>query len=170
VEGKSRQRVVATIGRMDQLQKSGQIEAIVRSAARFTEKMMVLTAHEKGETTTIGTRRVGPELIFERLWTESGCREELKSLLKGRNFLFDVERTVFLTVLSRLFHPGSDRQWERWQEDYRIEGSEGISLHHYYRAMAWLGEKISEQADALTFAPRCTKDVIEEGLFSRRRH
>jgi len=170
VEGKSRQRVVATIGRMDQLQESGQIEAIVRSAARFTETMMVLTAHEKGETTTIGTRRVGPGLIFERLWTESGCREELKSLLKGRNFLLDVERTVFLTVLSRLFHPGSDRQWERWQEDYRIEGSDGIMLHHYYRAMGWLGEEISDQADALPFAPRCTKDVIEEGLFLRRRH
>ena len=170
VEGKSRQRVVATIGRMDQLQESGQIEAIVRSAARFTEKMMVLTAHEKGETTTIATRRVGPGLIFERLWTESGCREELRSLLRGRNFLFDVERTIFLTVLSRLFHPGSDRQWERWQEEYRIEGSNGIVLHHYYRAMGWLGEEISEQTDALPFAPRCTKDVIEEGLFARRRH
>ena len=170
VEGKSRQRVVATIGRMDQLQESGQIEAIVRSAARFTEKMMVLTAHEKGETTTIATRRVGAGLIFERLWTESGCREELRSLLKGRSFLFDVERAVFLTVLSRLFHPGSDRQWERWQEEYRIEGSDGIMLHHYYRAMGWLGEEISEQTDALPFAPRCTKDVVEEGLFLRRRH
>ncbi|MEJ2068360.1 MAG: IS1634 family transposase, partial [Deltaproteobacteria bacterium] len=170
VEGKSRQRVVATIGRMDQLQESGQIEAIVRSAARFTEKMMVLTAHEKGETTTIAARRVGPGLIFERLWTESGCREELRSLLKGRSFLFDVERAVFLTVLSRLFHPGSDRQWERWQEEYRIEGSDGIMLHHYYRAMGWLGEELSEQTDALPFAPRCTKDVIEEGLFARRRH
>jgi transposase len=170
VEGKSRQRVVATIGRMDQLQESGQIEAIVRSAARFTEKMMVLTAHEKGETTTIATRRVGPGLIFERLWTERGCREELRSLLKGRSFLFDVERAIFLTVLSRLFHPGSDRQWERWQQEYRIEGSDGIMLHHYYRAMGWLGEEISEQTDALPFAPRCTKDVIEEGLFARRRH
>lgn len=170
VEGKSRQRVVATIGRMDQLQESGQIEALVRSAARFSEKMIVLTAHEKGETTTTGTWRVGPGLIFERLWTESGCRAELKSLLRGRDFVFDVERAVFLAVLSRLFHPGSDRQWERWQEDYRIDGSDGIMLHHYYRAMAWLGEELSEQADALSFAPRCTKDLIEEGLFSRRRH
>jgi transposase len=172
IDGRSRQRVVATIGRMDQLQESGQIEAIVRSAARFTEKMIVLSAHEKGQSTTIGTRRVGPGLIFERLWTDSGCRAELKALLRERNFLFDVERVVFLTVLSRLLHPGSDRQWERWQEEYRIEGGEGILLHHYYRAMAWLGEEreSSEQADALPFAPRCTKDVIEEGLFLRRRH
>ena len=102
VEGKSRQRVVATIGRMDQLQESGQIEAIVRSAARFTEKMMVLTAHEKGETTTIATRRVGPGLIFERLWTESGCREELRSLLRtelslrcGTDDFFDGAQPTF---------------------------------------------------------------------------
>ena len=48
IDGRSRQRVVATIGRMDRLQESGQIEAIVRSAATFSEKMIVLTAHEKG--------------------------------------------------------------------------------------------------------------------------
>jgi transposase len=169
INGRSRQRVVATIGRMDQLQESGQIEAIVRSAAKFSEKMIVLTAHEKGQSTTINTKRVGPGLIFERLWTESGCRDELKALVGERKFLFDVERVVFLTVLSRLVHPCSDRQWERWQEEYVVEGCEKISLHHYYRAMAWLGEEREEQTDALPFAPRCTKDLIEEGLFLRRR-
>lgn len=170
IAGRSRQRVVATIGRMDHLQESGHIEALVRSAAKFSEKMIVLTAHEKGQSATITTKRVGPGLIFERLWKETGCRDELKALVRDRKFLFDVERVVFLTVLSRLVHPGSDRQWERWQEDYVLEGCEQISLHHYYRAMAWLGEEREEQTDALPFAPRCTKDRIEEGLFLRRRN
>ena len=34
-DGKSRQRVVATIGRMDHLEESGELEAILRSGARF---------------------------------------------------------------------------------------------------------------------------------------
>jgi transposase len=171
-DGRSRQRVVATIGRMDRLEQSGQLEAILRSGAKFSKKMIVLTAHEKGETTTIETRRIGPGLIFERLWKESGCRTELKALLKDRRFQFDVERVLFLTVLNRLFKPQSDRQCERWQQDYEIKGREGIRLHHYYRAMAWLGEALSgsEQEDATPFSPRCTKDLIEEGLFLRRRH
>jgi hypothetical protein len=169
--GGSRQRVIATIGRMDRLEESGELESILRSGARFSKKMIVLSAHEKGETTTVDTRRIGPGLIFERLWAESGCQAELKALLADRGFLFDVERVVFTTVLNRLFAPYSNRQCERWVEPYRIEDTEQIRLHHYYRAMGWLGEELAaqQQRDALPFSPRCTKDRIEEGLFMRRR-
>jgi transposase len=171
VEGKTRQRVIATIGRMDQLAEDGQLEALIRSAARFSEKMIVLTAHEKGETTTAAAMRIGPPLIFERLWQETGCKERIEELLEERKFGFNVERTVFLTVLHRLMRPGSDRQCDRWQEGYRIEGAQEISLHHYYRAMAWLGEELDEdEQDGKTpFSPRVTKDLIEEGLFGQRR-
>lgn len=169
--GRSRQRVIATIGRMDRLQESGELESILRSGARFSKKMIVISAHKKGETTTVATRRIGPGLIFERLWAQSGCQAELKALLEDRGFLFDVERVVFMTVLNRLFKPDSDRQCDRWVEDYQIEGKEQIRLHHYYRAMAWLGEELpaEQQRGALPFSPRCTKDRIEEGLFFRGR-
>jgi transposase len=55
--------------------------------------------------------------------------------------------------------------------DYDIPGSAGLALHHFYRAMAWLGEELpdDEQAGATPFAPRTVKDVIEEKLFDRRR-
>jgi transposase len=170
-DGKSRQRVIATIGRMDRLQESGELESILRSGARFSKKMIVISAHEKGESTTVATRRIGPGLIFERLWAQSGCQAELKALLEERGFVFDVERVVFMAVVNRLFEPRSDRQCDNWIEDYRIEGKEQIRLHHYYRAMAWLGEELDDdhQRDGVSFSPRCTKDRIEEGLFARRR-
>jgi hypothetical protein len=81
------------------------------------------------------------------------------------------QRAVFLTVLHRLFAGGSDRAADRWREDYRINGVEGLDLHHLYRAMAWLGEELpaSEQDDRTPFAPRCLKDVVEERLFASRR-
>lgn len=169
--GRSRQHVVATIGRMDRLQESGELESILRSGARFSKKMIVISAHEKGETTTVATERIGPGMIFERLWAQSGCQAELKARLEGRGFVFDVERVVFMTVLNRLFNPYSDRQCDRWVEGYQIEGKEQIRLHHYYRAMAWLGEELpaEQQRGALPFCARCTKDEIEEGLFFRRR-
>jgi hypothetical protein len=44
-------------------------------------------------------------------------------------------------VLHRLFVSGSDRAADRWREDYRIAGIDGLDLHHLYRAMAWLGEQ-----------------------------
>jgi len=171
VNGKPKQRVLATIGRMDRIEEDGGLEAIVRSAARFSRKLIVLTAHEKGETTIAATKRIGAGLIFGRLWEETGCREVLRDLLRGRKFGFDVERAVFLTVLHRLMESGSDLRCDRWREDQRIDGADGIELHHVYRAMAWLGEELAEaeQEGATPFTPRCTKDLIEEALFLRRR-
>ena len=78
-----------------------------------------------------------------------------------------MERAIFLTVLHRLFPSGSDRSCDRWHRDYVIKGVDDLSLHHLYRAMAFLGEEIEDQKDR-TFSPRCTKDIIEEELFHRR--
>ena len=35
--------------------------------------------------------------------------------------------------------------------------------------MAWLGEPLADQAAASELTPRCRKDLVEEGLFARRR-
>jgi transposase len=35
--------------------------------------------------------------------------------------------------------------------------------------MAWLGEPLADQAGASQLTPRCRKDLVEEGLFARRR-
>jgi transposase len=170
-KGKTRQRVIATLGRLDQLQRSGQLQGLLRSGGKFCESVLLLAAHRRGETTAMRTRSIGPTLIFERLWQETGCQQVIGRLLEGRKFEFAVERAIFLTVLHRLFPSGSDRAAEKWKETIDIEGVEGLQLHHLYRAMAWLGEALPEdqQFAATPFAPRCTKDLIEEGLFAFRR-
>jgi hypothetical protein len=68
--------------------------------------------------------RIGPDLVFGRLWKECGIQEVIQSLLGTRRYDFDVERAVYLTVLHRLFASGSDRAAERWREDYFIPGTE----------------------------------------------
>lgn len=87
-----------------------------------------------------------------------------------RKFGFSVERALFLTVLHRLFVSGSDRGCEKWRRDYLIAGVEKLELHQLYRAMAFLGEEAADQKDRTPFAPRCTKDVIEERMFDYRRN
>lgn len=169
--GGARQRVMATLGRLEELKVSGELDNLLRSGARFSESVMVLGAHSKGAAPALASRRMGPSLVFERLWAESGCRAVIEGLLAERKFEFPVERAIFLTVLHRLFDPGSDRAAEKWRGEYAIAGAEGLELHHLYRAMAWLGGELSEeeQAGRTPFAPRCTKDLIEEYLFARRR-
>ena len=171
VDGRPRQRVIATLGRLDQLQQTGQLDALLVSGVRLAQSVLLLSAHAKGQLPTITSRRIGPALIFERLWRETGCQRVIEQLLEGRRFEFDVERAVFLTVLHRLFDPGSDRAADKWKSDYQIEGCDDLQLHHLYRAMAWLGEELptDQQKDKTPFAPRCVKDRIEEGVFNHRR-
>jgi transposase len=169
--GRSRQRVVATLGRLDQLQESGQLDALLVSGARLARSVLLLSEHAQGRLPTISIRRIGPALVFQRLWQLTGCQHVIEQLLKGRRFEFPVERAVFLTVLHRLFDPGSDRAADKWKAGYQIDGCEDLQLHHLYRAMGWLGDELprKEQADKTPFTPRCNKDLIEEALFARRR-
>ena len=171
VNGRLVQRVLHRLGRLDELQASGQIDALLRSLGRFAEKLVVLDAHAKGLTTSTSTTCVGPALIFERLWRECGIQDVLRRELAGRRFDCSIERAIFLTVLHRLMAPGSDRAAERWKQDSTIEGTEALRLQHVYRAMGWLGQALParEQAGATPFAPRTRKDRIEEALFARRR-
>jgi len=168
-EGKKvRQQVIATLGRLDLLEASGQLERLMRSGLRHCESFAVIDAHAAGEIEPVAIRRIGPDLVFARLWKESGIPEVLRSLIKARDYEFDVERAIYLSVLHRLFASGSDRAAERWREDYLIPGTEGLELHHLYRAMAFLGEAI-EQLEKPNGAVRCNKDLVEEALFERRR-
>src|SRR5256885_15561370 len=88
-DGRPRQRVIATLGRLDQLQQSGQLDALLVSGARLAQSVLLLSAHAKGQLPTITTRRIGPALVFERLWRETGCRRVLEEILPGRRLPAD---------------------------------------------------------------------------------
>lgn len=166
-KGKVKQRVIATVGRMDELEAKGRIETLVRSMSRFSERTMLVLS---GKSEVLAdAKKIGPALIFERLWERTGIKQAINKALKGRSFQFDVERAIFLTVLHRLMVAGSDRFCDRWHQDYIINGVDGLDLHHLYRAMAFLGQELVDQTDANPFAPRCTKDLIEEDIFFYRR-
>lgn len=168
ISGKVRQRVIATVGRLDQLQAKGGVETLIRSLSRFSEKTLLVLSGKVD--VTAHAVKIGPALVFERLWKELGLNTIIKGLLAERKFKFDVERAIFLTVLHRLFESGSDRSCEKWRRDYAIAGVDDIALHHTYRAMAFLGEVLNDQDGATPFSPRCTKDLVEEAMFERHRN
>ncbi len=169
-QGKVRQRVLSTLGRLDALQASGQLDALLRSGLRFCQRLAVIDAHAAGQTEAVQVQRVGPDLVFGRLWEDLGVARVIKEALAARRYGFDVERAVYLTVIHRLFASGSDRAAERWRQSYRLPGTEGLDLHHLYRAMAFLGEPLDDRPGTRVLnTPRCTKDWIEEQLFEQRR-
>lgn len=177
VGGKVCQRVLMTLGRKDQLQAHGQLEQLARSICRHLGHLMVLAARPDGSADgevkgrpgcTVAGRHIGLQLVFDRLWGETGCRAAVRACARQTRRRFDLERAVFFNVLHRLRVSGSDRSAIRWGRTRPVEGVSPTGLHHLYRAMKWLGTVLEEPAAGSGRPPRCVKDDIEERLFVSR--
>ena len=118
-----KQKVLANLGRVETLAGSGTLDSLVQSLTKFCEKAAVLSEGKDGDL-PVSHVCIGPSLVFERLWRELRIDEAIQWLRRHRKFEFPVERAVFLTVLHRLFDPGSDRAAEEWKNGYAIEGAE----------------------------------------------
>jgi hypothetical protein len=66
-DGAARQQVIATLGRLEDLRQSGQLERLLRSGARFANKAIVVGTVADGERPR--ARRYGSD----RLWCSKGC-------------------------------------------------------------------------------------------------
>jgi hypothetical protein len=158
--GRHVQRVIKALGRRDVVENSDLLDGLIASAARHSRRSIVLSSFYRGELPELRRVSIGPDLVFGRLWQETGCRDVLRSLLSERHFGFDVERAIYLTVLHWLMVSGSDRHAHDWHQRLRIPGVEAMTLKQADKAMAWLGE---ETADG-----RPMTDIVEEALYRHR--
>jgi len=137
--GRVRQKLLQPLGRKDQLEASGQLERLLGSVGRHCDRAIVLSQIASGE---ISALRIGGPLLFGKLWDRLWIGDVLNEVLDARQFGFAIERAVFVATLHRLFVSGSDRSCFDWMKSYSIDGVGELALHHFYRAMAWLGEEI----------------------------
>jgi transposase len=158
-DGKPRQRVIATLGRLDKLTESGQVDGIMRSLSRFSSKVKITEEYREGKLEAKKVTKIGLDLVMGRLWSELGIGQAISGLTSERKFEFSVERAVWLATLACLFFPGSDISTERGARDYRTSGAEEISLHYLYQAMSWLGDNREALEDKL-FA--CSRDLFTQ--------
>ena len=54
----------------------------------------MLSAASDDAAIKIAVRRIGPGLVFERLWEETGCRAVIADLAGARGHKFALERAV----------------------------------------------------------------------------
>jgi hypothetical protein len=94
VHGRLVQRVLHRLGRLDELQATGQLDTLVKSLGRLSDKLVVLDAHARGDSVSTETVTVGPALIFDRLWRECGLADVLTDFLASRRFDSQVERDL----------------------------------------------------------------------------
>ena len=140
-EGTSvRQRVLATLGRLDQLRAEGQLDGLIKSLCRFSEAIRVIEASKGPDIDSCSAKLWGPALVFGRLWERQGMAGILEHLIERRRLEFDLERVSFALSLQRLIEPGSDLRGSRWVRAVEAPGFEKIELQHLYRGVGLLSD------------------------------
>jgi len=135
---KVRQQIIGTLGRRDHLVASGELDGLLRSLAKFSEKLRVVEAVRESGLAARTAKQWGPALVFGRLWDRQGLPDLLRKLAQDRKFEFDLERATFALALQRLCAPGSDLAGSDWVKTVEAQGFEGLALQHFYRTAAFL--------------------------------
>jgi len=170
INGKPRQKVILTLGKLDDSGATlNALDSILISGAKFSEKLAVLADHKQADIPDCKRMIDGPDRVFGKLWESTGIKSILRHLLKERHFTFDVERAIYITVLHRLMVSGSDLSACTWRRNQNIPGNQALSLHHFYRAMEWLGDMVDEFNDSDPLSPRYRTQQIEELIFQKNR-
>jgi hypothetical protein len=139
-DGSVRQRVLANLGRLDQLIADGTVDGLLQSLAKFSNQLRVIEKVRTDGIEAHSARSWGPALVFGRLWEQQGVPDLLRRLGRDRHFEFDVERVAFALALQRLCEPGSDLQGSLWIPTVECAGFDAIALHHLYRAVGFLAD------------------------------
>ncbi|UCE54460.1 MAG: hypothetical protein JSV31_03170 [Desulfobacterales bacterium] len=64
---------------MDQLQVKGRVERLIRSLSRFSKQALLIISGNSD--VSVDASKIGPTLIFERLWQQTGIQAAIQKLL-----------------------------------------------------------------------------------------
>jgi len=152
-EGKNRQRVLLSLGNVDDLRNDGQLGRLVDSLQRATGCR--LPAPE--EALVAGrVLEYGGVRLAQQLWEQLGLGELLEKLLADRRYGFDVPAAIATLVFNRLLAPKSELAIFAWRDRlwWPPFAQAPLELPDLYKTL-----------DALIQV----KEPLEEALFQRLR-
>jgi len=147
--GRVRQRIIGSLGRLDELQSNGDLERVINGLVEHCPSVRLVNAAEAGTLEVISDKLWGPVLVFDRLWEELGLKKLLEDLSSRKRFKFCFERMVFAQALQRLLSPGSDLAGSKWIRTLEAPGLDELRLPHFYRSLGFLWRKKEEIEEAL---------------------
>ena len=131
--GRPKQRTVATLGRLDQL--NTELESVISGLLRVTGKSLP-EAPPTPSLTFESARDYGDVWALTELWNSLGF-DRLRQIFRRTRHTIDVEALVRVMVLNRLCDPDSKLGVLRWVETVTLPGimAETIEHHQLLRAM-----------------------------------
>lgn len=149
-DGKVRQRVVATLGRVDQLQQ-GALDALIAGLQRVAGQ-----ATGSAEPQFQFAQAFGHVYLLHELWQSLGLEAALARALRSSRRQFDAAQVVRAMVFNRLCEPTSKLGVLRWLETVSLPGApEKVTHDQLLRSMDALMDHIDavEQAVAAQLRP-----------------
>ena len=146
-DGRPKQRTVATLGRLDQL--DSQIESVISGLLRITGKEAPATPAVPSVSFE-SARDFGDVWALTELWNALGF-DRLRKIFRRTRHTIDVEALIRVMVLNRLCDPESKLGLLRWVETVALPGvmAESIDHQHLLRAMDALVEHREEVEQVL---------------------
>ena len=97
IQGRVRQRVIATLGRLDVLKETGQLDQLLESLARLSDHVAILNAMRAHQITPSSTVHLGPPLVFGKLWKQLGMVDILRRLfvITARTYRGHSQRLIY---------------------------------------------------------------------------
>jgi hypothetical protein len=148
--GKSRHRVLLSLGRVDRLDKD-QVRRLITGLSRYLETGQVPEGGRIGEV-----RDYGVGYVAEALWRRLELPKLFGKLLRSRKYEVPVERALLALVTHRMADPGSKLACADWLEhDAWLPNTRGLTVQQLYRAMDFLDD-CHEELEAALYAHRRT--------------
>lgn len=133
--GKTKHRVIAPLGRLDQLLESGSLKTIGEKLLTLNQTP-ILRLEDVEET----RRLCYGHLVYQVIWNRLNIGELLNKCAKDSKIQFDLEAVIFYTVIHRLLKSQSKRQaYQDWDLFYDLPSIS--SLQHIYRSLDFLSSK-----------------------------
>lgn len=145
--GRPKQRTVATLGRLDQL--NTELESVIAGLLRVTGKTLPTPAPMPALTFE-SARDYGDVWALTELWNSLGF-DRLRRVFRRTRHSIDVEALIRVMVLNRLCDPDSKVGVLRWLEGVALPGimAETIEHHQLLRAMDAMVEHQDEVDEVL---------------------
>lgn len=157
--GKSRQRVVANLGRLESLEAGGSsalINGLLRAAGKPTLE------EGTGETEFAPARSVGDTWLLTSLWKELGLDEAFRRILR-RKRSFDAEHLLRVMVFNRLCDPESKLGVLRWLERAVVPDVDAAAVTHQ-QLLRTMDTLVDCQEDLARVLARQLRPLIDDEL------
>ena len=148
---KVRQKVIANLGRVDEL-KITSIERLAQKLLTIVDSNKSIKDSEIPQLEELDRYNYG-FVVYRKLWDRFRLDEILDKLVEGKDIQYDFKKVVFSMVVDRLLKPKSKLALVENREEYFGINDE-LQLNHIYRSLDILADN---------------KIAIEEALFNRNK-